>query len=114
MYGQPLRADDPALDVAESTPVEDSVYPLVGDPGVDALSYDLDLAWTARTRTLTAVETLVFRSTTDADRFQTDDEAWPEGKLAVFSVTSTGLVRARSAVFCAASSAMAAAWVAPR
>ncbi len=64
--------DDPALDVAESTPVEDRVYPEVGDPGVDALSYDLDLAWTPRTRTLTAVETVIFRSTTDAGQFQLD------------------------------------------
>ena len=64
--------DDPALDVALSEPVEDSVYPEVGDPGVDALAYDLDLAWTPATRTLTAVETLVFRATTSADRFQLD------------------------------------------
>ena len=33
------------LDAAVSEPVEDSVYPDVGDPSVDALHYDLDLAW---------------------------------------------------------------------
>ena len=38
--------DDPALDPALSEPVEDSVYPDVGDPSVDSLHYDLDLAWT--------------------------------------------------------------------
>ncbi|WP_372728497.1 M1 family metallopeptidase [Nocardioides sp.] len=64
--------DDPALKVAESEPVEDSVYPEVGDPGVDALAYDLDLAWEPDTETLTGVETLVFRSTEDDDDVQLD------------------------------------------
>ena len=44
----PPDADDPALDPALSEPVEDSVYPDVGDPSVDSLHYDLDLAWTPR------------------------------------------------------------------
>ena len=43
-----MATDDAALDAAESTPVEDRVYPRVGDPGVDALHYDLDLTWAAR------------------------------------------------------------------
>jgi aminopeptidase N len=64
--------DDPALDVALSDPVEDRVYPDVGDPGVDALHYDLDLAWSPHTLTLTSAETLVFRATADADDFQLD------------------------------------------
>ena len=68
----PVDPADPALDVAEDEPQEDSVYPEVGDPGVDALHYQLDLAWTPRSRTLDAVETLVFRATADADRFQLD------------------------------------------
>ena len=34
-----------AYDAALSDPREDSVYPDVGDPGVDALHYDLDLTW---------------------------------------------------------------------
>ena len=63
---------DPAYDVALSEPVEDSYYPDIGDPGVDALHYDLSLAWTPRTRTLEGVTTLVFRSTRDADSFQLD------------------------------------------
>lgn len=66
------EVDDPALDVALSTPVEDSVYPGVGDPGVDALHYDLDLTWAPETETLDAVETLVFRSTGPADEFRLD------------------------------------------
>jgi len=70
--GPPTPVDDPALDVALSEPVEDSVYPEVGDPGVDALHYDLDLHWAPTGRTLDALETLVFRSTADAERFQLD------------------------------------------
>ena len=69
--GEPAL-DDPALDAALSEPVEDPVYPRVGDPGVDALHYDLDLAWTPDSSTLEGVETLVFRATTDADQFQLD------------------------------------------
>ena len=67
-----LSPDDPTLDVALSDPVEDRVYPDVGDPGVDALHYDLDLTWSASTRTLNATETLLFRATADADHFQLD------------------------------------------
>ncbi|MCW2773354.1 MAG: peptidase rane alanine aminopeptidase [Nocardioides sp.] len=55
-----------------STPVEDRVYPDVGDPGVDALHYDLDVDWSPDTRTLHAVETLDFRATADADSVQLD------------------------------------------
>ena len=50
--GAATDPDDPAYDVALSEPVEDSYYPEVGDPGVDALHYDLALAWTPGTRTL--------------------------------------------------------------
>ena len=64
--------DDPALDAALSQPVEDRVYPAVGDPGVDALHYQLDLTWTPRSKTLDAVETLTFRATEDAEEFQLD------------------------------------------
>ncbi|MBJ7358542.1 M1 family metallopeptidase [Nocardioides sp.] len=64
--------DDPAYDIALSEPVEDSYYPDVGDPGVDALHYDLSLAWTPRTRTLEGVTTLIFRATGDAESFQLD------------------------------------------
>ena len=66
------ETDDPALDVALSTPVEDSVYPHVGDPSVDALHYDLDLAWTPETETLEGLTTLVWRSTRDGEQFQLD------------------------------------------
>ena len=63
--------DDPALDPALSEPVEDSVYPDVGDPGVDSLHYDLDLAWTP-TSTLEGAATIELRSTADADHLQLD------------------------------------------
>jgi aminopeptidase N len=59
-----LDPDDPALDAAVSRPVEDR--------GVDALHYQLDLTWTPKSRTLDALETLVFRATADADQFQLD------------------------------------------
>jgi aminopeptidase N len=60
------------LDVALSEPREDSLYPDVGDPGVDALHYDLALGWSPDTDTLEATETLTFRSTATDDSFQLD------------------------------------------
>ncbi len=62
----------PDLDLALSRPVEDSLYPEVGDPGVDALHYDLDLSWDPATDLLTAVEVLTFRATADAAQVQLD------------------------------------------
>jgi len=67
-----LPVDDPSLDVALSEPREDSVYPQVGDPSVDALHYNLDLHWTPTTDTLDGLETLTFRSTATAEEFQLD------------------------------------------
>jgi aminopeptidase N len=69
---EPSDPDDPALDPALSEPVEDSVYPDVGDPSVDSLHYDLDLAWTPRTRTLVGMATIELRSTRDGDHLQLD------------------------------------------
>ena len=65
-------AEDGALDAAESEPVEDGVYPDIGDPSVDGLHYDLDLTWDPDARTLTGEEELTFRSTADADHVQLD------------------------------------------
>jgi aminopeptidase N len=67
-----LDPHDPSLDAALSRPVEDRVYPAVGDPGVDALHYQLDLTWRPKSKTLDSRETLVFRATRDAARFQLD------------------------------------------
>jgi aminopeptidase N len=67
-----LNPDDPSLDVALSQPVKDRVYPAVGTPGVDALHYQLDLTWDANSETLTGEETLTFRATKDAQRFELD------------------------------------------
>ncbi len=61
-------------DAALSEPVEDSVYPDIGEPDVDALHYDLDLTWDPAGRTLTGAETLTFRSTGDGDQVQLDLE----------------------------------------
>jgi aminopeptidase N len=49
-------------DRAVSTPREDPYYPAKGDPGVDALHYGLDLRWAPRSRTLTGVARITFRS----------------------------------------------------
>ena len=61
-----------AYDDARSTPVEDSLYPDVGDPGVDALHYDLRVSWDVASRTLTGHEELLFRATADADHVRLD------------------------------------------
>jgi len=70
--GGDVDLDDPALDAAESTPVEDSVYPNVGDPVVDSLHYDLDLVWDAEARQLTGTAAITFRASTDSDAFRLD------------------------------------------
>ncbi|MEO9321937.1 M1 family metallopeptidase [Nocardioides sp. C4-1] len=69
---EPQAAPPANLDLALSEPAEDSLYPDVGHPGVDALHYDLTLAWDPTTDTLTGDEVLTFRSTTDAPQFQLD------------------------------------------
>ncbi len=72
-HGAPVtEAVEQDLDLALSTPVEDSVYPDVGDPRVDALLYDLDLAWDPLTERLTGSAVLTFRATRTARRFQLD------------------------------------------
>jgi aminopeptidase N len=81
-----IAPDDPALDAAVSDPVRDDVYPDVGDPGVDALHYDLDLSWSPGPQKLQAVETLVFRATGTAQDFRLDLGA----ALDVASVTLEG------------------------
>ncbi len=71
----PTEAVDPPsadLDLALSEPREDSVYPQYGDPGVDALHYDLTLDWDPETDTLTGTEVLTFRATDTAEQFQLD------------------------------------------
>jgi aminopeptidase N len=69
-----VQPNDPSLTSALSTPGEDSVYPDVGDPGVDALHYSINLAWTPDDRTLQADTAIVFRSTVAADHVQLDFE----------------------------------------
>jgi aminopeptidase N len=80
-----------AYDAARSDPQRDSVYPDVGDPGVDALHYTLDLTWDAKTETLSDTETLLFRATTSADHVQLDfasqltvSHVWLDGKAVSF------------------------------
>ena len=70
--------------VAVNEPREDTNYPEVGDPGVDALHYDLALRWTPDSETLDAKETLTFRSTRNAKQFQLDfSEVLDIGELLV-------------------------------
>ncbi|WP_183099310.1 M1 family metallopeptidase [Nocardioides pelophilus] len=85
--------ESPGTDVPDDTEEavnetrEDSVYPEVGDPLVDALHYDLALAWTPESDTLVATERLTFRATADADRVQLDfDDA-----LAIETLTVDGV-----------------------
>jgi aminopeptidase N len=68
----PSPTDAEAVDHGLSEPVEDSVYPAVGDPSVDALNYELDLTWDPERRVLTGDEGLQFRSTGTADHIQLD------------------------------------------
>ncbi|WP_244930491.1 M1 family metallopeptidase [Nocardioides sp. W7] len=69
----PAEPSEPGeLDLAVSEPVEDALYPQVGDPGVDALHYDLTLDWDPGASVLTGTEVLTFRATTTAERFQLD------------------------------------------
>lgn len=80
----PDAPDDLSGAVSETR--EDSVYPDFGDPLVDALHYDLSLAWTPEADTLVATERLTFRATADAERVQLDfDDA-----LAIDSLTIDG------------------------
>lgn len=68
----PAASPDGAVDEGFSAPVEDSVYPDVGDPGVDALHYALTLTWDPETQDLDGLEQVTFRATGDADDFQLD------------------------------------------
>ena len=63
---------EPDLDLAVSTPREDSVYPDVGDPRIDALHYDLELSWDPGAERLAGSATISFRAARTARRFQLD------------------------------------------
>ncbi len=60
------------LHAAVSLPREDSRHPDVGDPGVDALSYDLDLTWGPDSQELKGVATIVLRSMVDQPAIRLD------------------------------------------
>lgn len=63
---------DPAYDASVSRPRRDPVYPALGHPGLDALHYDLDLAWDPVARVLRGEQALVLRATRDAERLVLD------------------------------------------
>jgi aminopeptidase N len=88
-----------AYDAALSTPAEDTLYPDVGQPGVDALHYDLDLSWDAKHETLTGNETLLFRATTTSSQLQLDlarqlsvSHVWLDGASVTFDHPAKDLV----------------------
>lgn len=93
------QPDDPRLDAALSTPTEDSVYPRIGDPGVDALHYGLTLTWKRDEQTLEGRERLVLRAATTADKLRLDlaeqlavSEVSVDGAPAAFQHTGKDLV----------------------
>jgi aminopeptidase N len=97
--GAAADAHTTAYDAARSSPREDSVYPDVGDPGVDALHYTLDLSWDDRTERLTSTETLLFRATRSADHVQLDlarqltvEHVWLDGTAVPFQHVAKDLV----------------------
>ncbi|HEX4688237.1 MAG TPA: M1 family metallopeptidase [Nocardioides sp.] len=88
-----------AYDAAVSEPREDTVYPQVGDPGVDALHYTLDLAWDDRATRLTGTETMLFRATRSADHVRLDlasqllvGHVWLDGTPVSFDHSTKDLV----------------------
>src|SRR4029079_2927088 len=57
---------------AASTVREDSVYPDVGEPTIDALHYGLDLRWGRERRRLDGTTSVRFRATATGDRVKLD------------------------------------------
>jgi aminopeptidase N len=86
------------LSIARSETREDSVYPYVGDPLVDALHYDLGLTWDPSKDELTGRQVLTFRATADAPRIPLDftdalaiSELTVDGEPAEFQVQGKDL-----------------------
>ncbi len=70
--GTTTDPEDPAFKAALSKPVEDSLYPNVGDPIVDSLHYGLDLTWDPEDKVLTGRAEVAFRATASQQEFQLD------------------------------------------
>ncbi len=97
--GDAAHAGTTAYDAAVSRSQEDTVYPHVGDPGVDALHYDLHLSWDPRSETLTGTEALLLRATRTADHLQLDlahqltvGRVWLDGRSVPFTHPGKDLV----------------------
>ncbi|HEX3296901.1 MAG TPA: M1 family metallopeptidase [Nocardioides sp.] len=97
--GDAVDAHTGAYDAAVSEPREDSLYPDVGDPGVDALHYLLDLTWAPKVERLTATETLLLRATSTSDQLRLDlarqlvvGHVWLDGKAVSFQHTGKDLI----------------------
>lgn len=72
--GDSLEDDpgSPAYRIAHSRPREDSYYPAVGEPSVDALHYDLHLTWDPEAQHLDASAAIAFRAPENRPDFQLD------------------------------------------
>jgi aminopeptidase N len=88
-----------AYDAAVSEPQADTVYPAVGNPGVDALHYGLDLSWDSNAERLTGTESVLFRATSAADHVQLDlarqlavRQVWLDGRAVPFQHSTKNLV----------------------
>ncbi|MDE9366392.1 M1 family metallopeptidase [Luteipulveratus sp. YIM 133132] len=84
----------PTMPGATSVPRQDSLYPKRGNPDVDALHYDLDLAWDRDSRTLTGTATVLVRPVTDRPVLELDlshaltvDSVTIDGTAATAAVT---------------------------
>ena len=99
LTGAAADTNGTAYDAALSEPREDSLYPDVGDPGVDALHYQLDLTWAPDAGRLTATETLLLRATTSSDHLRLDlarqimvGHVWLDGRAVSFQHSGKDLV----------------------
>jgi aminopeptidase N len=88
-----------AYDAATSAPQADSVYPDVGNAGVDALHYSLDLTWDNGPDTLTGTESVLFRAAATESHVDLDlarqldvDHVWLDGKAVSFQHPGKELV----------------------
>lgn len=94
----PTAAAEGRYGIARNETREDSVYPDIGDPLVDALHYDLGLTWDPEKDRLTGKQTLVFRATADAEEIPLDfneqlriSALSVDGEPAEHTVEGTGL-----------------------
>lgn len=67
-----LSTPQASPDAGLSEPVADPIYPDYGNPALDVLRYDLDLAWEPQQRELSGTATLTMRATTAVNEISLD------------------------------------------